>query len=230
VVAEGYDKDAMKDPSTLRHMEQFSGSSNGTRRSATASRWSTSFGPSTWCSTSGTALGVIPESWVDIGGLFFIYFSGSPPTETAKYVDPSYTTAHVTFFCKDHKGENIRRIIRNSKNFMSDTQLRDLGITIGGELEQPPVVTAVAAEPVWEKAGPSWVVGSVKGGDAPFKNGDRIVKVGKREVKTHAEFRQALTERAGVSSLLDFTVDRNGTAVVETVSAPWKAVFKLAGG
>jgi len=31
--------------------------------------------------------GVIPDSWVDVGGLFFIYFSGSPPTETAKYVD-----------------------------------------------------------------------------------------------------------------------------------------------
>ena len=54
---------------------------------------------------------VIPDSWTDIGGLFFIFFSGSPPTETAKYVDPSYTTAHVTFFCKDHKGENIRRAI-----------------------------------------------------------------------------------------------------------------------
>ena len=59
--------------------------------------------------------GVIPNSWVDVGGLFFIFFSGSPPTETAKYVDPSYTTAHVTFFCKDHKGENIRRIIHRSQ-------------------------------------------------------------------------------------------------------------------
>ena len=32
--------------------------------------------------------GVIPNSWADVGGLFFIFFSGSPPTETAKYVDP----------------------------------------------------------------------------------------------------------------------------------------------
>ena len=59
--------------------------------------------------------GVIPNSWVDVGGLFFIYFSGSPPTETAKYVTPDYTTAHVTVLRKDHKGENIRRIIERCK-------------------------------------------------------------------------------------------------------------------
>jgi len=50
---------------------------------------------------------------------FFIFFSGSPPTETAKYVDPSYTTSHVTFFARNHKGDNIARIIQECKNFIA---------------------------------------------------------------------------------------------------------------
>jgi predicted RND superfamily exporter protein len=231
VVSEGYDKDAMKDPSTLHHMEQFQ------RQLERDPSVGYSFALVDIIRAVNMVFheleprwGVIPDNWVDIGGLFFIYFSGSPPTETAKYVDPSYTTAHVTFFCKDHKGENIRRIIQECKNFMFDAQMDDLGITLGGDPEQPPVITAVAAAPVWEKAGPSWVVGSVQGTDVPFKSGDRLVGVGKREVKTLAEFRQALSDRAGVSNLLDFTIQRDGTPVTETISAPWKAVFKLAGG
>jgi predicted RND superfamily exporter protein len=173
--------------------------------------------------------GVIPDNWVDVGGLFFIYFSGSPPTETAKYVDPSYTTAHVTFFCKDHKGENIRRIIKECKEFMSGTQIEDLGITLSGQ-DDAVVIKAVAAEPVWEKAGPSWVVGSRASGDAPFKAGDRITAVGKTPVKNEAEFRTALGVESGHTTLLDLTVERGGQSIETTVGAPWKAVFKLAGG
>ena len=37
-------------------------------------------------------------------------------------------------------------------------------------------------------------------------------------------------QHADHSTLLDFTVERAGQSVVSTVSAPWKAVFKLAGG
>src|SRR5207245_802047 len=56
----------------------------------------------------------------DVAQTFFIFFSGSPPTETAKYVDPSYTTSHVTFFARNHKGDNITRIIQECKNFIAD--------------------------------------------------------------------------------------------------------------
>jgi len=59
------------------------------------------------------------------------------------------------------------------------------------------VIKTVQAEPVWEKAGPSWSSAAVASGTGPFKVGDRIVGVGKRAVKTEAEFRDALGERAG---------------------------------
>ncbi|MFN8627772.1 MAG: MMPL family transporter [Candidatus Binatia bacterium] len=230
VVNEGYDKDAMKYPETLRAMERFQRYME--RDPSVGYSFSLADiirGVNSVFHELEPKWGVIPDSWVDVGGLFFIYFSGAPPTETAKYVDPSYTTAHVTFYCKDHKGENIRRIIRKCKEFIADTQVEDLGIAVastdGGVL-----VKSVAPEPVWEKAGPSWVVGTMASDDAPFKPGDRIVAVGKRSVSTEAEFRAALMEQADRSTLLEFTVERAGQPLVSTVSAPWKAVFKLAGG
>jgi len=230
VVAEGYDKDAMKDPGALRNMERFQ------RYLERDPSIGYSFSLADIIRAVNMVFhelepkwGVIPDNWVDVGGLFFIYFSGSPPTETAKYVDPSYTTAHVTFFCKDHKGENIRRIIKECKDFMSSTQIEDLGITLSGQ-DDAVVIKAVAAEPVWEKAGPSWVVGSRASGDAPFKPGDRITAVGKTPVKNEAEFRTALGVESGHTTLLDLTVERGGQSIETTVGAPWKAVFKLAGG
>src|SRR5437016_2294417 len=63
--------------------------------------------------------GVIPNNSRDVAQTFFIFFSGSPPTETAKYVDPSYTTSHVTFFARNHKGDNITRIIQECKDFIA---------------------------------------------------------------------------------------------------------------
>jgi uncharacterized protein len=230
VVNEGYDKDAMKYPETLRAMERFQ--RHMERDPSIGYSFSLADiirGVNSVFHELEPKWGVIPDSWVDVGGLFFIYFSGAPPTETAKYVDPSYTTAHVTFFCKDHKGENIRRIIRKCKDFISSTEIEDLGISLDAT-NGAVVVKTVAAEPVWEKAGPSWVVGSLASDEAPFKPGDRIVAVGKQPVKTEAEFRTALMQQADHSTLLDFTVERAGQPVVSTVSAPWKAVFKLAGG
>jgi len=230
VVAEGYDKDAMKDPGALRNMERFQ------RHLERDPSVGYSFSLADIIRAVNSVFhelepkwGVIPDSWVDIGGLFFIYFSGSPPSETAKYVDPSYTTAHVTFFCKDHRGENIRRIIKESKTFISDTEIEDLGITIAAQ-DGKVTVTGVKAEPVWEKAGPSWVVGSVASGESPFKVGDHIVKIGKLDVHDEGEFRTALMQQANTSTLLDFGIERGGQHADSTVSAPWKAVFKLAGG
>jgi predicted RND superfamily exporter protein len=230
VVAEGYDKDAMKDPGALRSMEHFQ------RYMERDPSIGYSFSLADIIRAVNMVFhelepkwGVIPDNWVDVGGLFFIYFSGSPPTETAKYVDPSYTTAHVTFFCKDHRGENIRRIIKECKDFISSGQIDDLGITLTGQ-DDAVVIKTVAAEPVWEKAGPSWVVGSQASGEAPFKPGDRIVAVGKTPVRNEAEFRDALTTESGHTTLLDFTIERNGQTFDSTIGAPWKAVFKLAGG
>jgi hypothetical protein len=135
VVAEGYDKDAMKDPQTLRTMEKFQ---------RTLER-DPGIGYSFSLADIIRAVNgvfhelepkwrVIPDSWTDIGGLFFIFFSGSPPTETAKYVDPSYTTAHVTFFAKNHQGDNIRRIIARCRTFIKENPMDKAAFKLAGGL------------------------------------------------------------------------------------------------
>ncbi len=230
VVAEGYDRDAMKEPKMLRRMEEFQ---------RTMER-DPSIGYSFSLADIIRAVdmvfhelepkwGVIPNSWVDVGSLFFIYFSGSPPTETAKYVDPSYTTAHVTFFAKDHKGENIRRIIHRSKQFIHRSQLKDHGIAVK-EQDGKVVITEVSEDVQWEKAGPSWVVAERETGQTPFKVGDVITALGKNEVTDLDSLKFAINKQTANKTLVDWRLQRNGTVVEETIVAPWKAAFKLAGG
>jgi predicted RND superfamily exporter protein len=135
IVAEGKDRDAMKEPQVLRTMEKFqrflerdrdvgySVSLTDILRSVNMvfhelePKW-----------------GVIPNTARDVAQTFFIFFSGSPPTETAKWVDPSYTTAHVTFFCRNHKGDNIARIIERSKEFIAENPMEKANFKLAGGL------------------------------------------------------------------------------------------------
>ncbi|HEY2388173.1 MAG TPA: MMPL family transporter [Candidatus Binatia bacterium] len=135
VVAEGYDKDAMKDPQVLRTMEKF----QRTLERDPAIGYSFSLADIIRAVNRvfhelEPKWGVIPDSWTDIGGLFFIFFSGSPPTETAKYVDPSYTTAHVTFFARNHQGDNIRRIIARCRTFIKENPMDKASFKLAGGL------------------------------------------------------------------------------------------------
>lgn len=230
VVAEGYDRDAMKEPAILGKMEQFQ------RQMEHDPSIGYSFSLADIIRAVNMVFhelepkwGVIPDSWVDVGGLFFLYFAGAPPTETAKYVTPDYQTAHVTFFCKDHKGENIARIIHRTKQFIWRSNLSDLGIEVKEEGEAS-VIAKVAPEPHWELAGPSWVVSSQQTNKSPFQAGDRIVKVGKFDVTGLASLQEALTRATANNTLVDVRVQRGAQSIDMTVAVPWKAVFKLAGG
>ena len=229
IVAEGYDRDAMKEPKMLRRMEEF----QRVMERDPSIGYSFSLADiiravNSVFHESEPKWGVIPNSWVDVGGLFFIYFSGSPPTETAKYVDPSYTTAHVTFFCKDHKGENIRRIIHRVKQFIFRSQLSDLGITVADQDGKATITEVKGAQ--WEKAGPSWVSTERVTNEGPFKPGDVITGIGRSPVTDVESLRIALNKQAANKTLLDFKITRGGTPSEETVLVPWKAAFKLAGG
>lgn len=135
VVAEGYDKDAMKDPQALRTMERFQRALEGDPDIGYSFSLADIIrGVNRVFHELEPKWAVIPDSWTDIGGLFFIFFSGSPPTETAKYVDPSYTTAHVTFFAKNHQGDNIRRIIARCKNFIAENPMDKAAFKLAGGL------------------------------------------------------------------------------------------------
>ena len=135
IVAEGRDRDAMKDPQVLRTMEKFqrylerdrdvgySFSLTDILRSVNMvfhelePKW-----------------GVVPNTVRDVGQTFFIFFANSPPTETAKYVTPDYQTAHVTFFCRNHKGDNIARIIERAKEFIAANPMEGARFRLAGGL------------------------------------------------------------------------------------------------
>lgn len=135
VVAEGYDRDAMKDPQALHVMEKF-------QRFLERD-------PDVGYSFSLTDIlrnvnmvfhelepkwGVIPNTARDVGQTFFVFFANSPPTETAKYVTPDYQTAHVTFFCRNHKGDNIARIIARAKQFIAENPMEKAEFKLAGGL------------------------------------------------------------------------------------------------
>jgi predicted RND superfamily exporter protein len=135
VVAEGHDRDAMKDPQVLRTMQKFQ------RYLERDPDVGYSFSLADILRAVNMVFhelepkwGVIPNNTRDVAQTFFIFFSGSPPTETAKYVDPSYTTAHVTFFARNHKGDNVTRIIERCKEFIAANPMEKADFKLAGGL------------------------------------------------------------------------------------------------
>ena len=135
VVAEGHDRDAMKDPQALKTMESFQRFLERDRDIGY------SFSLTDILRTVNMVFhelepkwGVIPNTVRDVGQTFFVFFANSPPTETAKYVTPDYTTAHVTFFARNHKGDNIARIIERCKEFIAANPMEKATFKLAGGL------------------------------------------------------------------------------------------------
>jgi predicted RND superfamily exporter protein len=89
--------------------------------------------------------GVIPEQIGRISNLFFFYFAGAPPSETSKYLDPSYTNAHVTFFCRNHQGDTVARIIARCREYTEKFPSTKIDFRLAGGLIG---VTAAANEEI----------------------------------------------------------------------------------
>src|ERR1044071_9892301 len=89
--------------------------------------------------------GVIPEEVGRFSNLFFFYFAGAPPSETSKYLDPSYTMAHVTFFCRNHQGDTVARIINRCREYVEKFPNNKVDFRLAGGLIG---VTAAANEEI----------------------------------------------------------------------------------
>jgi len=133
VVVEGRDRDAVKDPGTLARMEQFQRWLERDR--AVGSSFSIAD-----VARSVNALahelepkwGVLPDRRTDTGALFFLFFSGAAPSETARYVTGDYQAAPITFFARDHRGETVRRIIDRAERFIEANPLQNARFRLGG--------------------------------------------------------------------------------------------------
>ncbi len=135
IVVEGHDKDVLKDPDILRTMEKFqrdlerdpdvgySFSLADIVQSINMTfydlqpRWS-----------------VIPYEIPKTSSLFFYYFAGAPPGETSRFIDPSYTISHVTFYCKNHQGDNVERILNEARDFVKENPMEKADFRLAGGL------------------------------------------------------------------------------------------------
>jgi predicted RND superfamily exporter protein len=77
---------------------------------------------------------VIPYEIPKISSLFFYYFAGAPPGETSRFLDPSYTTSHVTFYARDHQGDNVARLIESARTFVKDNPMDKADFRLAGGL------------------------------------------------------------------------------------------------
>jgi hypothetical protein len=146
VVVEGRDKDVLKDPSILRSMEQFQ------RYMERDPDIGYSFSLADIIQSINMTFydlqprwGVIPAQIPKVSSLFFYYFAGAPPGETARFLDPSYTITRVTFYCKNHQGDNISRIINEARQFVAQNPMEKADYRLAGGLIG---VTAAANEEI----------------------------------------------------------------------------------
>ena len=135
IVVEGHDKDVLKDPALLRTMEKFQ------RELERDPDVGYSFSLADIVQSINMTFydlqprwSVIPYEIPKISSLFFYYFAGAPPGETSRFLDPSYTISHVTFYCKNHQGDNVARILEEARKFVAENPMEKADFRLAGGL------------------------------------------------------------------------------------------------
>ena len=146
IVVEGRDKEVLKNPDLLRQLEKFQ------RHMERDKDIGYSFSLADIIQAINMTFydmqprwGSIPASARRVSSLFFYYFAGTPPGESSKFLDPSYTVSRVTFYCANHQGDNIARIIQEARKFVADNPLPNADWRLAGGLIG---VTAAANEEI----------------------------------------------------------------------------------
>jgi predicted RND superfamily exporter protein len=78
--------------------------------------------------------GVVPRDPVDVAGYFFLYWTGAPPSDSARFFAPDFSSAHVTLFCRDHEVTNVRRMIARAERFIAAHPLEKAHFRMAGGL------------------------------------------------------------------------------------------------
>ena len=135
IVVEGRDKDVLKDPNILLTMEKFQ------RELERDPDVGYSFSLADIVQSISMTFydlqprwSVIPYNIPKISSLFFYYFAGAPPGETSRFIDPSYTISHVTFYCKNHQGDNVERILNEARDFVKNNPMEKADFRLAGGL------------------------------------------------------------------------------------------------
>ena len=75
---------------------------------------------------------VIPTAEADIREMFFTYWGTVFPSTSAQYFTPDFSTAHITFFCRDHTVEHVRGLIAAAREFIDAHPLDHVRFRLAG--------------------------------------------------------------------------------------------------
>ncbi|MGH7899872.1 MAG: efflux RND transporter permease subunit, partial [Candidatus Binatia bacterium] len=120
VVVEGNDTDSLHEPAVLETMEEF-------QRAVDADPdVGYSFSLADVVKTVhmvyfdlNPRFGVIPISRGQNASVLAFAFGGVSPSESTRYLNLAHSDAHVTFFCRNHQGDTVARIIRRCRDFIA---------------------------------------------------------------------------------------------------------------
>ncbi len=78
--------------------------------------------------------GVVPTTPTSVGFLFGAFFQGTSYAETARFMDPNFTNTALFFYCKNHRGPTIRRILSRAEGFIAENPLEGAEFKLAGGL------------------------------------------------------------------------------------------------
>jgi len=76
--------------------------------------------------------GVIPTTEHDIRTMFFTYWGTVFPSRSAQFFTPDMSTAHITFFCRDHTLEHVRQLVAAAQAFIAAQPLEHVQFRLAG--------------------------------------------------------------------------------------------------
>jgi predicted RND superfamily exporter protein len=76
--------------------------------------------------------GVVPTDASRVSFLFGAFFQGTSYAETARFMDPDFNNTALFFYCRNHRGETIRRIIARAQEFIKENPLEDAQFRLAG--------------------------------------------------------------------------------------------------
>jgi uncharacterized protein len=78
--------------------------------------------------------GVVPTEASSVSFLFGAFFQGTSYAETARFMDPNFNNTALFFYCTNHRGQTIRRIIARAEQFIAENPLEDAQFRLAGGL------------------------------------------------------------------------------------------------
>ncbi len=75
---------------------------------------------------------VLPRTPRQVSLLLSAYFTGTSYNDTNRFIDSNLRAAPIWFYCTDHKGENIRRILKRAQEFIEANPLAAAQFRLAG--------------------------------------------------------------------------------------------------